>query len=265
MTLVQIVVLAIVQGFTEFLPISSSGHLVLTPVILGWPDQGLAFDVAVHLGTLAGVVTYFFRDLVRIAFGVIGIRPGQALGADARLGLMLIVATIPAGLVALAAGDWIETVARSPRVIATTTLVFGIALWVADRLGRQRLSAQHYGFGTALALGCAQALALVPGTSRSGITMTAALAMGYTRTAAARFSFLMSVPIIVLASLMVTRDLVSSDLPVRWDELAIGAVLSGLVAYLTVRYFLKFVEGMGMAPFALYRIALAGVLFYVFT
>ena len=264
MTLVQIIVLAIVQGFTEFLPISSSGHLVLTPALLGWPDQGLAFDVAVHFGTLAGVVTYFFRDLVRIAVGVLGVRPGRALTDDARLGLMLVVATIPAGLVALAFGDWIETVARSPAVIATTTLVFGIVLWLADRFGRKTLTERHYGFGTAVTLGCAQALALVPGTSRSGITMTAALAMGYSRTAAARFSFLMSVPVIVLASALVTRDLVTSDVPVHWNELAIGAGLSGLVAYLTVRYFLKFVEGMGMAPFAIYRIALAGVIFYVF-
>ncbi|MEL7536058.1 MAG: undecaprenyl-diphosphate phosphatase [Pseudomonadota bacterium] len=264
MTLVQIVVLAIVQGFTEFLPISSSGHLVLTPRLAGWPDQGLAFDVAVHLGTLAGVTTYFYRDLIGIAGGVLSIRPGKPINRDARLGLMLIVATLPAGIAALALGDWIETVARSPMVIATTTLVFGIALWLADRFGPQLKAEQAYGFRAALALGCAQALALIPGTSRSGITMTAALAMGYTRTAAARFSFLMSVPVIVLASLAVTVDLVTSDAPVRWTELGLGAALSGLVAYLTIRYFLKFVEFVGMAPFAVYRIVLAAVIFYVF-
>ena len=220
--------------------------------------------MAVHLGTLAGVVTYFFRDLLRIATGVLTMRPGRPVSADAQLGLMLIVATIPAGLVALIAGDLIETVARSPVVIATTTLVFGIALWLADKFGRRVLAERDYGFGTAVMLGCAQALALIPGTSRSGITMTAALAMGYTRTAAARFSFLMSVPVIVLASALVTADLVSSGEAVNWLELGLGAALSGVVAYLTVRYFLKFVEGVGMAPFAIYRILLAGVIFYVF-
>ncbi|MEM8983370.1 MAG: undecaprenyl-diphosphate phosphatase [Pseudomonadota bacterium] len=264
MTLLQIVVLAIVQGFTEFLPISSSGHLVLTPVVFGWPDQGLAFDVAVHLGTLAGVVTYFYRDLVGIAGGVLAMRPGKPVSANGKLGLLLVAATIPAGLVALAAGDLIASVARDPLVIATTTLVFGIALWAADALGRKVKTEQHYGLQTAITLGIAQALALIPGTSRSGITMTAALALGFTRTAAARFSFLMSVPVIVLASLKVIKDLVDSGEAVRWGELALGAALSGLVAYLTIRFFLKFVEGMGMAPFALYRIALAAVIVGVF-
>lgn len=263
MTLVQIIVLAIVQGFTEFLPISSSGHLVLTPALLGWQDQGLAFDVAVHLGTLAGVVAYFYRDLIGSAGGVLSIRPGREISDNGKLGLMLMLATIPAGLVALAARDWIEVAARSPAIIAATTLVFGIVLWLADRYGRKQRGAEGFTFRSALALGCAQALALIPGTSRSGITMTAALALGFTRTAAARFSFLMSVPVIVLAAAAETAKLATSEAPVRWGELGLGAGLSALVAYLTIRYFLKFVEGIGMAPFAIYRVILAAVIIVV--
>ncbi len=260
MTLLQIIVLAIVQGLTEFLPISSSGHLILAPALFGWPDQGLAFDVAVHFGTLAGVLGYFYRDLLSITRAFFTQSPADS--QDAKLGYLLIAATIPVGLIGLAFHDWISVALRSPEVIAASTAIFGVVLWLADRLGRKQREVASLTVGNAVFVGLAQAIALIPGTSRSGITMTAGLALGLTRTAAARFSFLMSIPVIVLAAVLETRHLVASDVAVVWSQLLIGAAVSGLVAYLTIRFFLRFVERLGMAPFAWYRIALAGVIWY---
>ncbi|MEM7279033.1 MAG: undecaprenyl-diphosphate phosphatase [Pseudomonadota bacterium] len=260
MTWLQTVVLAIVQGLTEFLPISSSGHLVLAPVFFGWPDQGLAFDVAVHFGTLAGVLGYFYRDLLGIGQAFFTRSPAES--TEARMGWLLIVATVPVGLVGLLAHDWISTNLRSAAVIAISTAVFGIVLWLADVFGSKRKEIQALTVKGAVLMGLAQAIALIPGTSRSGITMTAALALGLTRTAAAKFSFLMSVPVIVLAAGLETKNLVASGLSVDWGPLITGAAVSGLVAYLTIRFFLKFVEGLGMAPFAWYRLALAAVIWF---
>ncbi len=263
MTLLQIIVLAIVQGLTEFLPISSSGHLVLAPELFGWPDQGLAFDVAVHFGTLAGVVTYFYRDLLALAQGFFKTRPGQPLTPEGRLAWLLVLATIPVGIVGLAAHDWIEANLRSTVVIAATTAGFGLLLLLADRWGRRITALDQLGVRGALLIGCAQVLALVPGTSRSGITITAALAMGYTRQAAARFSFLMSVPVIVLATGVETLNLIQSGDALQMGNLALGIVVSGVVAYFTIGFFMRFVDRIGMAPFAWYRFALAGLLLYV--
>ncbi len=262
MTLTQLVVLAIVQGLTEFLPISSSGHLALLPSLTGWPDQGLAFDVAVHFGTLAGVVGYFRRDLLRIAAAMLGARRGAAASPDARLGWMIGLATVPVAIVGVLGHDAIEAHLRSPAVIAAATAGFGALLWAADALGRKTRGVDELGWSGALAIGMAQVLALIPGTSRSGITMTAGLLLGQTRQAAARFSFLTSIPVIVAAAGYETANLLQADVRVAAADMVLAGGLAGVVAYLTVGFFLRFVQRIGMAPFAVYRLLLAAVIWY---
>lgn len=266
MSIVEIVVLAIVQGLTEFLPISSSGHLILAPAFLGWGDQGLAFDVAVHVGTLVAVVWFFRADIAAMLDGFFSqwkrdVTPVQK--SQARLAWFIVLATIPVGIVGIMFRDFIETSLRSPAVIAATTAGFGVLLYLADRFGRSSRDVGDMRVTDALVVGVAQAFALIPGTSRSGVTMTAALAMGLSATAAARFSFLLSIPVIVLAGGLEALKLAKSGLAVDWSTLVIGAVLSAVVAYLTIKYFLKFISRIGMLPFMLYRLALAGLIVYV--
>ncbi len=262
MDFLQVVWLAIVQGLTEFLPISSSAHLILVPPLLGWPDQGLAFDVAVHLGTLGAVMLYFREEIAGMTGAWFRSFRGE-FGPSAKLAWGVILGTVPAGLVGLAFKDVIETHLRSPLVIAATTLIFGVLLWVADRYGKRINDEYEMGWGHFIAIGAFQALALVPGTSRSGITITAALLLGYTREAAARFSFLLSIPIISLSGLLVTKDLVEAAQPVDWLSLGLGTLLSGVAAFLCIHMFLKWLERAGMLPFVLYRLAL-GVFLLVY-
>ncbi len=261
---VQAVVLALLQGLTEFLPISSSAHLILVPKLLGWADQGLAFDVAVHLGTLIAVVWYFRADLMQIAGAWLRSVTTRQTDADARLGWAVLLGTIPVGLAGLAFNDLIEAGLRDPLVIAAATAGFGVLLWLADRFGRRERDEHTIGWGDIVIIGLAQALALIPGTSRSGITMTAAMAVGLTRSGAARFSFLLSIPVIVLASALKMLDLLQATDPVDWAAMAIGLAVAGISAYLCIALFLRFLERTGMAPFALYRLVLAAVLVYVF-
>ena len=264
----HIVWLALVQGLTEFLPVSSSAHLILVPRLLGWPDQGLAFDVAVHLGTLIAVVAYFREDILRLLLAwtrsLSGLGRAATLDADARLAWGVIVGTIPAGLVGLAGKGLIETHLRSPLVIATTTIVFGLVLWYADRRARLARDEHTLRWRDFLLVGAAQALALVPGTSRSGITITAGLLLGLTREAAARYSFLLSIPIIVLSGLGVTRDLVTSEGPVEWLTLGLGTLIAAVSAFACIKLFLAFIGRLGMGPFVLYRLALGALLLVVF-
>ncbi len=264
MDLSHIIVLALVQGLTEFLPISSSGHLVLVPQFFGWEDQGLAFDIAVHLGTLVAVLTYFRRDVATMAVAWARTLGGGSLKGDARLAWAVLVATIPAGLAGLLFMDLVEEHLRSPQVIAATTVGFGVLLWVADRFGAKRRGEYAIGPLSVLVIGFAQALAIIPGTSRSGITMTAGLIMGLSREGTARFSFLLAIPIILLASAVKLLDLLQSEAPVEWDVLGLGTVLSALAAYACIHYFLRFVERVGMLPFALYRVALGVVIYLTF-
>ncbi|MEO0996057.1 MAG: undecaprenyl-diphosphate phosphatase [Pseudomonadota bacterium] len=262
MTLTQLVVLAIVQGLTEFLPISSSGHLALLPRLFGWPDQGLAFDVAVHFGTLAGVVGYFRRDLVRIAAAMLAARRRVAASPDAKLGWMIGLATVPVAIAGVLGHDAIETHLRSPAVIAAATAGFGALLWLADALGRKTRGVDELGWSGALLIGLSQVLALIPGTSRSGITMTAGLLLGQTRQSAARFSFLTSIPVIVAAAGLETVNLLQADTRVAAADMLLAGALAAVVAYLTVGFFLRFVQRIGMAPFAVYRLLLAAVIWY---
>ncbi|MEN7342771.1 MAG: undecaprenyl-diphosphate phosphatase [Pseudomonadota bacterium] len=267
MSLIEIIVLAIVQGLTEFLPISSSGHLILAPAFLGWGDQGLAFDVAVHVGTLAAVV-WFFRDdiwqMIRAFFRQTQSDLSDVDRQHARLAWFIIAATIPVGIVGIVFRDFIEAYLRSPAVIAATTAGFGVLLYLAERFGRSTRALANMRVSDAVAIGVAQALALIPGTSRSGVTMTAGLAMGLDVKSAARFSFLLSIPVIVLAGGLEAIKLVESGVSVDWRTLIIGAAFSAVVAYLTIRFFLKFISSIGMLPFMIYRLALAALIFYVF-
>ena len=263
MTWLQILVLALVQGITEFLPISSSAHLILVPVLLGWQDQGLAFDVAVHVGSLIAVVGYFWRDVWSVSQGTLGWLGGRGMNPDARLGLLVVLGTIPAGLAGLLFNDPIELYLRSPLVIAATTIGFGLLLWWADTRRGAR-TVEHMTWRDGLWIGVAQALALIPGTSRSGITMTAALMLGMQREAAARFSFLLAIPLILLAGGLKTLELLSLDGPVDWAAIAGGTVLSAISAYACIHLFLGAINRMGFAPFVAYRLVLGIVLLVLF-
>lgn len=260
---VKAVILAAIQGLTEFLPISSSGHLVLPQTLLGWEDQGLAFDVAVHVGSLVAVVWFFRRDVANLVVAWLASVTRREHSADARLAWYVIAATIPAVVAGLLFNDVIETHLRSGEVLAATTLVWGVVLGLVDRYSSHRRNLTDIGLGLALFVGFAQALALMPGTSRSGITITAALLMGLNRSDAARFSFLLSMPIIAAAGSYKLLELIEGNLAVAWDLLAIGVVVSCVTAYLCIRVFMNWVERIGMMPFAIYRVILAAIIFAV--
>lgn len=257
----QAFALAILQGLTEFLPISSSAHLVIPSLVLGWPDQGLAFDVAVHVGTLSAVLLYYRADLARMATSWFGSLAGQPGNADSRLVWYLALATVPAVLVGFLAGDYIESDLRNLPVIATTTLLFGLLLGLADRRAVPGTAGRPVTLVSALVVGLAQAIAPVPGVSRSGITITAALLLGMNRQEAARFSFLLSIPVIAGAGTLKLWQLVNANSSVDWAVLAVGALVSGVVAYLCIALFLRLLDRVGLMPFVYYRVLLAAVLY----
>lgn len=260
----QITVLALIQGITEFLPISSSGHLALTPQLFGWADQGLAFDVAVHVGTLAAVVLYFKKDIWLMTRDWSSSIVTRQPTSNSRLAWWVIFATIPAVAFGLFINNGLEETLRNPLIIAATTIGFGALLWYSDIKGQKIRDEYSLSFKDIMIIGFAQAVALIPGTSRSGITITAALMIGLTPQAAARFSFLLSIPIILGAGLLKLKDLLESTLPVDWNALIGGAVISFVSAYIVIAMFLKWINQIGMAPFALYRFALGALLIYLF-
>lgn len=276
MSLLQAVLLALVQGATEFLPVSSSAHLVLLPWLLGWTDQGLAFDVAVNTGTLLAVIAYFRRDLARLLRGLwLCLRQAERFRqvlqpalrlesglqedvAQGRLALQLLVATVPAALFGLSAQRWISTAARNPVLIATTSIGFGLLLWLADWKGRRQRGMAGLGWRDALLVGLVQALALIPGTSRSGITMTAALVLGFDRNSAARFSFLLAIPISLLAAAKTALDVARDGFPssTSWPATLLALVVSAVAAYAVIGWLLAWVQRQSMAVFAVYRVVL---------
>ncbi|MFA7592755.1 MAG: undecaprenyl-diphosphate phosphatase [Thiohalobacteraceae bacterium] len=264
MELFHIIVLAVLQGLTEFLPISSSAHLILLPQLADWPDQGLAFDVALHVGTLSAVVLYFRQELRIMLRDWARSLAGHGQTPDSRLAWAVGFGTIPVGIAGLLFAGLIETQLRSPLVIAATTLIFGALLWWADVQGRRVRDEHAIGWRDVLVIGIAQAIALIPGTSRSGITMTAGLMLGLTREGAARFSFLLSIPVIVLAGGLETRKLIAAAGTPDWQALAWGTLISAVSAYACIHYFLKLLERIGMWPFAVYRLVLGGVLVMLF-
>ena len=266
----QVVILSLIQGVTEFLPISSSAHLILPAQLSSWPDQGLAFDVAVHFGTLIAVIAYFRAEITDMLLAIVGtpkqlrnqgwrtlLNPSDG-DPDVRLALQLALATLPIVIVGFFAKDVIDSALRSITVIATTTLVFGIALWYADSRPQQQRTMT---FPAAMLIGLAQCIALIPGTSRSGITITAALIIGLGRTQSARFSFLLAIPTILGAQLLMMLDLSLEEILADSTTMFSAAMLAGLSAYACIHFFIALVERTGMRPYVYYRIALGLTLF----
>jgi undecaprenyl-diphosphatase len=257
----QIVVLAIVQGITEFLPVSSSGHLILVPYFTDWPDQGLEFDLAVHIGTLTAIVAYFRKTLAAMARDwTLSVVQRREVG-ESRLAWAVLFGTIPAGVVGLVFRHDIETTLRSPLVVACTTLGYAVLLFVADRRTGQR-NERSLGWLDVVVIGCAQALALVPGTSRSGITITAGLFRNLSREAAARFSFLLAVPVMTAAGLAEAAGYAGATTsgPVDVRAIVLGLAISAVTGFACIHYFLKWLTRFGMLPYVLYRLALGAVL-----
>lgn len=262
MTPIQAMVLALVQAVTEFLPISSSGHLILVPYFLGWPDQGLSFDIAVHTGTLLAILLYFWRDVRDLVVGFFTGRPAESGDYDPRsLAWWIALGTIPAGIAGLLIKDWAETEARNPLLVATTAVVYGLLLFWADRTGSHRRRLADLGWRDALLIGMAQALALVPGTSRSGVTITAALLLGFTRPAAARFTFLLIIPISVAVAALDGLDLVQAGVTAQeLVPMGIGLAVSAVAGYLVIAWLLDFLRRQTMTVFVVYRLLLAAVI-----
>ena len=258
MEILQTIVLAIVQGVTEFLPISSSAHLILVPELLGWAESGLAFDVAVHVGTLIAVI-YFLREEIKqiLPAWLLGWRT-MSWSNDGMIGWLIVVATLPLGFVGLVFAGYIELQLRTSIVIAFATLIFGLLLGWADAKSSGNVrEIPSLTFRDAIIIGLCQVCALVPGTSRSGVTMTALLALGYTRVAAAKFSFLLAVPAIALPGVLKSYELSVQSLPVEWSSLLLGAIVSAVVAFLTMHWFISFITRVGLRPFVIYRVLLA--------
>ncbi|MDP6786306.1 MAG: undecaprenyl-diphosphate phosphatase [Rhodospirillales bacterium] len=259
MSFVHIGALALVQGITEFLPVSSSGHLVLVPIITGWPDQGLIIDVAVHVGTLGAVMLYFWRDIGRMILGIVSLGK-ERNGNGARLAGYLIVATVPVAVAGLAVNYYLADALRSLTVIAWATLIFGLVLYVADRRGMTVRRVEHMTLFDALIVGLAQALSLIPGTSRSGITMSAARMLGLERAEAARFSMLLSIPAILGAGALKTRDLYAAgDIQLSLDA-ALAAGLAFVTALIAIAVLMAWLKRATFTPFVVYRVLLGGVL-----
>lgn len=272
MTYLQAAVLALVQGVTEFLPISSSAHLILVPYLADWPDQGLAFDIATNTGSLVAVILYFRRDLAEILEAGFASLP-ELLDGDARrrwspdkrLAWAVVLGTVPVAVAGLLAADWIENDLRSPVVIAATSIVFGLLLWWADRAGSRSRDLDRLGVWDTVVVGLSQALALVPGTSRSGVTMTAGMARGLDREAAARFSFLLAVPVGILVALHDLVKIVGGEVPA--DDLGpmfLGFVLAGVSAYGVIGWLLAWLKRQSMTVFVVYRVVLGLVLLLVY-
>jgi len=260
----QEMILALLQGLTEFLPISSSAHLILLPRLAGWNDQGLGYDIAVHVGTLCAVVIYFRHELKLMGRDWARSLKTRQTTTEARLAWWVLIGTIPVGLCGLLFKDFIETSLRSPLIIAYATLGFGLLLWWADYRSKRRRDEYSLKLADILFIGVAQAIALIPGTSRSGITITAGLMLGLTRSAAARFSFLLSIPVIVLAGMLELLDLINGNTRLPWSDFLLGAFASGVTAYLCIHYFLKLLDQVGMLPFIIYRLLLGVFLLLVF-
>lgn len=268
MTALHLFILAIVQGITEFLPISSSGHLVLIPVLTGWTDQGLMMDVSVHVGTLVAVLVYFRDDtkgLFLAGLGSIGIAPARRAIEGTIYGKLfwaIVIATIPAVIVGfMLKVTGTADLMRGAAVIATTSIVFGLLLYWADRVGTTEKSLERMAIKPALIIGLAQMLALIPGTSRSGITMTAARYLGFNRQDSARFSLLLSIPTIIGAAVLLGKDVATSGDSIVWAEAGIAAGLSCLAALAAIHFLMKWLAHASMAIFVIYRVALGLFLF----
>ena len=255
MPTLHLAILSLVQGITEFLPISSSAHLVLTPRFLGWPDQGLIMDVAVHVGTLGAVCLYLHREIWEMLVGLSRFARGRR-DKGAKLAFLLIVATLPVVAAGLAFDHYMPNGIRSMAVIGWATLGFGIVLWLADRVGMTLRRMEHLELSDAVIVGLAQAIALIPGTSRSGITMTAARLLGMERADAARFSMLMSIPTIVAAGVLKGYDLWKTGNAQLTSDAFMGVGLSFVTALIAIVLMMAWLRRASFTPFVVYRVVL---------
>lgn len=261
MSTLQILVLAIVQGLTEFLPISSSGHLVLVPKLTGWPDQGLAIDVATHVGTLFAVLVYFWRDVWRMVVGVGKLATGR-LDGGGRLALYLLIGTIPALIVGVTIEDHVAAL-RSIEVVAWAMLGYAVVLHLVDRSSLTVRRLEHVTWAQALFVGIAQCLAFIPGTSRSGVTMVAARLLGYERAEAARFSFLLSIPAISAAGIWEGYGLFREGDAEVIRSAVLAAGLAAVAGFVAIAVLMTWLRRATFTPFVLYRLALGATLLYL--
>lgn len=264
MPIEQLILLAIIQGLTEFLPISSSAHLILLPALTGYEDQGVAIDVAVHVGSLGAVIAYFRKDIAALLRAVPDFfrrRPSH----DVRMIEFLVVGSIPAVLFGAFIGlSGLSDALRSKEVIAFTSIFFGLVLFAADHWGKKVRTIETLTWRDVAIVGLAQALALIPGTSRSGITMTAARALSFTRSEAAHFSMLLSIPIIIASGTFAALDLGAVEGGINWSDAGLSALFSFVAAFLSIAIFMKLVERIGFTPFVIYRVALGLALIVFF-
>jgi undecaprenyl-diphosphatase len=259
LALTQIIVLAVVQGITEFLPISSSGHLILVPILAGWPDQGLMLDVAVHVGTLGAVMIYFWQDLFAMLTGILRLLKGRR-DPGARLAGQVIVATLPVLIGGYLFDRYVGDGLRSLAVVGWATLGFGLLLYISDRMSMTVKRLDHSSYLDVLVIGVAQVLALIPGTSRSGITMTAARFLGFERSEAARFSMLLSIPTIAASGLWLGLALYDAGTVTMTQGIITAAGLSFVVAILSIAALMAWVQRASFTPFVIYRVVLGAVL-----
>ena len=264
MSLLQIIVLALIQGLTEFLPVSSSAHLILGSKVFGWPDQGLVFDVATHLGTLVAVFIYFRQDLLEIVKAWMTPVATESDRRHRAMAVYLAVASVPALLVGVLAHEAVELYLRDVHVIAWTTIGFGLLLWIADwRCSRLR-DLSRINLPRAVLIGLAQALALIPGVSRSGVTITAGRLLGFSPDAAARFSFLLAIPIIAAAGSYGALRVLSGDAEIDWSQFLLAMAISAIAGWVCIAAFLALLKRVGLLPFVLYRLALGLILLWIF-
>lgn len=268
MEILAAAILGIIQGITEFLPISSSAHLILVPWFLGWKPEGIAFDVSLHVGTAIAVIAFFWRDWIRLARELIlGLKEGKLLGnPDRRLAWFLVVGTLPALVAGLAFEAMVEDHLRSPLIIVFTLPIFAVFLFAAERKSRQDRAIENFTWADSLSIGFSQALALIPGVSRSGITMTMAMLRNSTRISAARFSFMLSTPVIAGAGILEILRLAKAMLhpaesmpAVSWSAMGVGFLCAAISGFLCIRYFLRYIQTKSFAPFVVYRFLLAGL------
>jgi len=256
MLIFHIVVLALVQGITEFLPISSSGHLLLVPLVMGWPDQGVLTDVMVHMGSFLAVVVYFWRDCMNLLAGTIDMVRGR-FNAWGKLAMLIIVGTIPAVIVGVVLDKigFMDAVRQMPQIVAWNAIIFGILLYLCDRYGMSTRRMSDMSLAPAIIIGIAQAVAIIPGTSRSGITMTAARALGFERPESARFAFLLGIPAIAGAGVLKLGDAVANHETITFG-MVLTMILTFFVALGTITVLMKLVRYMSFLPFAIYRLIL---------
>jgi undecaprenyl-diphosphatase len=265
MTIFQAIILGAVQGVTEFLPVSSTAHLILVPWALGWPDPGLSFDVALHLGTLVALLIYFRAEWLELAASAIGILQGRTKTADARMVMLIIAATIPGGIAGALFEHKVEDALRAPVVVATMLIGMALVLVNAELVGHRKKSLDEISWPDAMTVGISQAFAIIPGVSRSGITITAGLFRGFKRDTAAKFSFFLSTPIIAGAVAKKTLDIVKGGAGLeQLTPFMAGIIVSGIVGYLSIAFMMRYLQTHTTFLFVYYRIALGVVVLLAF-